>query len=95
VASAVCAPIAPQRKRRVPYDRRSGGFGSWRSRGPFLSSTDCAAAHRAKPRAHEVRGQLKTAGIAEDKIELAKPERRQGSGNEAAARRVEIILIKQ
>ena len=48
----------------------------------------------AKKRAFAVRDQLKTAGIAEDKIELAKPELTQGTGNEAEARRVEIILIK-
>ena len=48
----------------------------------------------AKQRAMKVRDQLKTAGIAEDKIELAKPELTQGSGNDAEARRVEIILVK-
>jgi K(+)-stimulated pyrophosphate-energized sodium pump len=48
----------------------------------------------AKKRAFAVRDQLKTAGIAEDKIEMTKPELTQGTGNEAEARRVEIILIK-
>jgi K(+)-stimulated pyrophosphate-energized sodium pump len=48
----------------------------------------------AKKRAFAVRDQLKTAGIAEDKIEMAKPEVTQGGANDAEARRVEIILIK-
>ncbi len=49
----------------------------------------------AKQRALKVRDQLKSAGVAEDKIEMAKPEVTQGGGNEAEARRVEIILVKQ
>ena len=48
----------------------------------------------AKKRAFAVRDQLKSAGIAEDKIEMAKPEVTQGGGSDAEARRVEIILIK-
>ena len=48
----------------------------------------------AKKRAFAVRDQLKTAGVAEDRIELAKPEVAQGGGPENEARRVEIILIK-
>ena len=48
----------------------------------------------AKKRAFAVRDQLKTAGIAEDKIEMAKPEVTQGGASDAEARRVEIILIK-
>ncbi len=41
-----------------------------------------------------MRDQLKSAGIAEDKIEMAKPEVTQGAANDAEARRVEIILVK-
>jgi K(+)-stimulated pyrophosphate-energized sodium pump len=48
----------------------------------------------AKQRALAVRDHLKTAGIAEDKIEMAKPEMTQGAGNDAEARRVEIVLLK-
>jgi len=48
----------------------------------------------AKQRAFKVRDQLKSTGVAEDKIELAKPEMTQGSGDPAQARRVEIILIQ-
>ena len=48
----------------------------------------------AKQRALAVRDHLKAQGIAEDKIELVKPELTQGSGNEAEARRVEIVLVK-
>jgi K(+)-stimulated pyrophosphate-energized sodium pump len=45
----------------------------------------------AKQRALHVRDALKAAGIAEDKIELKKPEQTQGgTGSDAEARRVEI-----
>jgi K(+)-stimulated pyrophosphate-energized sodium pump len=46
----------------------------------------------AKQRAFAVRDALKAAGIAEDKIELKKPEQLTGSGNAAEARRVEVSL---
>jgi K(+)-stimulated pyrophosphate-energized sodium pump len=46
----------------------------------------------AKQRAFAVRDALKAAGIAEDKIELKKPEMLTGSGNMAEARRVEVAL---
>jgi K(+)-stimulated pyrophosphate-energized sodium pump len=46
----------------------------------------------AKQRALAVRDYLKSAGVAEDKIELAKPELTTGSGNEAEARRVEVSV---
>ena len=48
----------------------------------------------AKKRAFAVRDQLKTAGVAEDKIQMAKPELTQGSGSEAEARRVEIVILQ-
>ena len=48
----------------------------------------------AKQRALKVRDQLKSTGVAEDKIEMAKPELSQGSGDAAQAQRVEIILIQ-
>jgi len=48
----------------------------------------------AKQRAVAVRDHLKSVGLAEDKIELLKPELSQGSGNDAEARRVEIVLVK-
>jgi K(+)-stimulated pyrophosphate-energized sodium pump len=44
----------------------------------------------AKQRAFHVRDALKAAGIADDKIELKKPEQTQGVGSDAEARRVEI-----
>jgi len=47
----------------------------------------------AKQRAIAVRDQLKAAGVTEDKVELAKPELTQGSGDNAEARRVEITLL--
>ena len=49
-------------------------------------------AELAKQRAFAVRDALKTAGIAEDKIELKKPEQSAVGGDAAAARRVEVSL---
>jgi K(+)-stimulated pyrophosphate-energized sodium pump len=49
-------------------------------------------AELAKQRAFAVRDALKAAGVAEDKIELKKPEQSTGSGDAAAARRVEVAL---
>jgi len=46
----------------------------------------------AKQRAMAVSAALKTAGIADDKVELKKPEVLTGSGNNAEARRVEVAL---
>ncbi|HNK17247.1 MAG TPA: sodium-translocating pyrophosphatase [Piscinibacter sp.] len=46
----------------------------------------------AKQRAFAVRDALKAAGVAEDKIELKKPEQLTGSGDAAQARRVEVAL---
>jgi K(+)-stimulated pyrophosphate-energized sodium pump len=46
----------------------------------------------AKQRAFAVRDALKAVGIAEDKIELKKPEMLTGSGDMAQARRVEVAL---
>jgi K(+)-stimulated pyrophosphate-energized sodium pump len=49
-------------------------------------------AELAKQRAFAVRDALKAAGVAEDKIELKKPEASATGGNAAAARRVEVAL---
>ena len=49
-------------------------------------------AELAKQRAFAVRDALKAAGIAEDKIELKKPERAMAGSDAAAARRVEVAL---
>ncbi len=49
-------------------------------------------AELAKQRAFAVRDALKAAGVAEDKIELKKPEQVTGSGPSAEARRVEVAL---
>ncbi|XVJ69694.1 MAG: sodium-translocating pyrophosphatase [Rhizobacter sp.] len=49
-------------------------------------------AELAKERALMVRDTLKALGVAEDKVELKKPEQIQGSGNAAEARRVEVVL---
>lgn len=60
----------------------------------FTDSTGDAAKNEelAKQRAFAVRDALKAAGIAEDKIELKKPETLTGSGANAEARRVEVAL---
>ncbi len=47
----------------------------------------------AKQRALAVRDTLKAAGVAEDKVELKKPEAMTGSGDAAQARRVEVTLL--
>jgi K(+)-stimulated pyrophosphate-energized sodium pump len=44
----------------------------------------------AKKRAMSVRDAVKAAGIAEDRLELKKPEQMQGAGSNAEARRVEV-----
>ena len=44
----------------------------------------------AKQRAMGVRDAIKAAGIAEDRLELKKPEQTQGAGTNAQARRVEV-----
>jgi K(+)-stimulated pyrophosphate-energized sodium pump len=46
----------------------------------------------AKQRAMAVSAALKAAGIADDKVELKKPEVMTGSGGNAEARRVEVAL---
>lgn len=60
----------------------------------FHDATGGAAinAELAKQRAYAVRDALKALGVAEDKIELKKPEETTASGNNAEARRVEVAL---
>lgn len=60
----------------------------------FHDATGDAAlnAELAKQRAFAVRDALKALGVAEDKIELKKPEETTASGNNAEARRVEVAL---
>ena len=60
----------------------------------YTDATGDAAANAelAKQRAMAVRDALKTLGVAEDKIELKKPEQLTGSGDPSAARRVEVAL---
>jgi len=50
-------------------------------------------AELAKQRAFAVRDALKALGMAEDKIELKKPEQITGTGDPAQARRVEVSLM--
>lgn len=60
----------------------------------FHDATGDAAvnAELAKQRALAVRDALKALGVAEENVELKKPEATQGSGSNAEARRVEVIL---
>ncbi len=60
----------------------------------FHDATGDAAvnAELAKQRAYAVRDALKALGVAEDKIELKKPEESTASGSNAEARRVEVAL---
>lgn len=48
----------------------------------------------AKQRALRVREALKGLGVAEDKVELKKPELLTGTGSNAEARRVEVIVVQ-
>lgn len=63
----------------------------------FHDATGDAAlnAELAKQRAFAVRDVLKALGVAEDKIELKKPEETTASGSNAEARRVEVVLGAQ
>lgn len=63
----------------------------------FHDTTGDAAlnAELAKQRAFAVRDALKALGVAEDKIELKKPEETTASGSNAEARRVEVALSAQ
>jgi outer membrane protein OmpA-like peptidoglycan-associated protein len=49
-------------------------------------------AELAKQRALAVRDALKALGVAEDKVELRKPEQLEGTGPNAQARRVEVAV---
>ena len=61
----------------------------------FHDATGDAAlnAELAKQRAVAVAEALKALGVAEDKVELKKPEVTQADGNNAQARRVEVLLL--
>jgi outer membrane protein OmpA-like peptidoglycan-associated protein len=60
----------------------------------YHDATGSAAsnAELAKQRAFAVRDALKASGVAEDKIELKKPEELKATGSDAQARRVEVAL---
>lgn len=51
-------------------------------------------AELAKQRAFAVRDALVALGVAEDKLDLKKPEAVENAGNNAEARRVEVVLAK-
>ncbi|MGB4117755.1 MAG: OmpA family protein [Polaromonas sp.] len=60
----------------------------------YHDATGSAAknAELAKQRAFAVRDALKASGVADDKIELKKPEELKATGSDAQARRVEVAL---
>ena len=60
----------------------------------YHDATGSAAknAEIAKQRAFAVRDALKAAGVADDKIQLKKPEELKATGSNAEARRVEVAL---
>ena len=62
----------------------------------FHDSTGSLAANQelAKNRAVSVSKALEALGVPADKIEMKKPENSEGSGNNAEARRVEVVLAK-
>lgn len=62
----------------------------------FHDATGDAAlnAELAKQRAVAVLEALKALGVAEDKVELKKPEQTTATGTNAQARRVEVILVQ-
>jgi len=75
-------------------DKAKAGGNKVKVSGYHDATGDLAANQElAKQRAMVVRDQLKAAGVAEDKIELAKPELTQGSGDNAEARRVEVSIL--
>ncbi|WP_382321058.1 OmpA family protein [Hydrogenophaga sp. UC242_53] len=51
-------------------------------------------AELAKQRAIAVRSALVGAGVAEGAVELKKPEQTAGTGNNAEARRVEVLIVR-
>jgi len=84
-AAAKLAPLADKAKASGKKVKVSG----------YHDATGDLAANQelAKQRAIGVRDQLKAAGVTEDRIELAKPELTQGSGDNEEARRVEVTLL--
>ncbi len=74
-------------------DKVKGGTGKVKVSGYHDATGDLAQNQElAKQRAIVVRDYLKSVGIAEDRIELAKPALTTGSGDEAEARRVEVSV---
>ncbi len=72
----------------------AGAGGKFAVSGYHDAKGDPAAnAELAKQRAFAVRDALKAAGVAEDRIELRKPEAT-SAGSDAEARRVEVTLVK-
>jgi photosynthetic reaction center cytochrome c subunit len=88
IAAGAAGPLAE-------ISRQVAGGGSAVVSG-FNDPTGDAAKNEelAKQRAFAVRDALKGAGIAEDRIQLKKPESTTGTGSNAEARRVEVAVVR-
>lgn len=89
------ADVAPGANEALAEVVKAVGEGKRAIISGFHDATGDAAknADLAKQRAFAVRDVLKALGVAEDRMELKKPEETQGSGSNAEARRVEVTVL--
>jgi outer membrane protein OmpA-like peptidoglycan-associated protein len=89
------ADVAPGANEALAEVVKAVGEGKRAIISGFHDATGDAAknAELAKQRAFAVRDVLKALGVAEDRMELKKPEETQGSGSNAEARRVEVTVL--
>lgn len=89
------ADVAPGANEALAEVVKAVGEGKRALISGFHDATGDAAknAELAKQRAFAVRDVLKALGVAEDRMELKKPEETQGSGSNAEARRVEVTVL--
>lgn len=89
------ADVAPGANEALAEVVKAVGEGKRALISGFHDATGDAArnAELARQRAFAVRDVLKALGVAEDRMELKKPEETQGSGSNAEARRVEVTVL--
>lgn len=89
------ADVAPGANEALAEVVKAVGEGKRALISGFHDATGDAArnAELAKQRAFAIRDVLKALGVAEDRMELRKPEQTQGSGSNAEARRVEVTVL--
>lgn len=89
-------PIDHLEKLKPALEAAAAKAGAKLSISGFHDATGDLAANQelAKQRAMAVAGALQGAGVAQERVVLAKPQQTQGSGDPAAARRVEVIVIE-